>query len=76
MLRTDLFETKYLQNCYDLQKFLVGKNITINIYSDYITVKSDFVPTEFLFIEYPKENKLLIEYWIDSNNIKFYKESQ
>lgn len=73
MLKTDLFKIKYLQIACDLQEFLVEKGFIINIYSDYITVKGDIDPTEFLFIEYPEEVKLLIDYWIFSNNIKFVK---
>ena len=74
MTRTNLFERKHLEKCYSLQEFLAGKGISIDIFSNYrIVGKLDMQPTEFLYIEYPDEIDLLIEYWIDSNNIKFYK---
>lgn len=70
MEKTNLFEAKHLNACYTLQEFLASKNITINICSDYRAVKG--IPTEFLFIEYPEGINLVIEYWADVNNVKFY----
>ena len=73
MTKTNLFECKHLNACYKLQEFLHSKDIEIAIYSDYRTISNlDLEPTEFLYIEYPESIELLIQYWIDSNNIRFY----
>lgn len=75
MLQTGLFELKNLKKGYELQKFLADKNITINIYSEYIYAsKFDWYKTEFLFIEYPENIQLLIDYWISCNNIEFFED--
>ena len=79
MKKTNLFELKHLKACYALKRFIKSKGIEITIYSEYIMVgKLDTEPTEFLYLQYP-ENKgveLLIEYWMNVNNIKFYESKE
>lgn len=78
MKKTNLFEWKHLKACYALKRFLKSKGMEITIYSDYIIVgKLDTEPTEFLYLQYPESEgiELLIEYWMEINNINSFHEN-
>lgn len=62
---TGYFDTVYLKECYELQKFARDNKLPLRIMRDYI----GDIPREVLYLKYGKELSSVVKYWIYVHHI-------